>query len=78
MKVKIKKGELKRMLSEETARFFSPEVSPLLEAVSKLVELYEGSNSGGREILDEVFTLLEKELMLDKGDKRIKDLINAR
>lgn len=78
MKIKIKKSELKRMLVEETARFFSPEVSPLLEAVSKLVEMYKVSDDSNKEKLDEVFTLLEKELMLDKGNNRIKDLINAR
>jgi hypothetical protein len=77
MKIKIKKSELKRMLSEETARIFSPETSPLLEAIDKLLEMYQVSDDGNKERLDEVFTLIEKELMLDKSGKKIKDLINV-
>jgi len=76
MKIKIKKSELKKMIAEETSRIFSPEVSPLLEAISELVSLYKESDDNNKKRLDKVFFLMERELMFDKSGKKIKDLID--
>lgn len=68
MKVKVKKSILKEAIEKHVSYILEKKSTPLMSATFKLLEMFESCNESQRKSLSEVFSLLEEELYLEKGE----------